>query len=141
MEKDGSLEKRGKNEDLGGTLRLGSYDTVVKEGTLAHKIYEKTSFKERHRHRYEVNIKYKDRLEEKGMILSGLSPDGKLPEIIEINNYFQNNKNIKHPYFIAGQFHPEFNSDPFNPHPMFKGLIKSTLKIKFKDIFDKKNNL
>ena len=136
--KDGSLEKRGKNEDLGGTLRLGSYDTVVKEGTLAHKIYEKTSFKERHRHRYEVNIKYKDRLEEKGMILSGLSPDGKLPEIIEINNYFQNNKNIKHPYFIAGQFHPEFNSDPFNPHPMFKGLIKSTLKIKFKDIFDKK---
>ena len=136
--KDGSLEKRGENEDLGGTLRLGSYDTIVTKGSLAHKVYEKTNFKERHRHRYEVNIKYKERLEKKGMILSGLSPDGKLPEIIEINEFSLNGKNIKHPYFIAGQFHPEFNSSPFTPHPMFRGLIKATLKIKLKDLFDTK---
>ncbi len=131
----GVIEKRSSNEDLGGTLRLGSYDTVVKKGTLAHKIYGKTNFKERHRHRYEVNIKFKKDLENKGMILSGLSPDGKLPEIIEITEYKVNGKIIKHPYFIAGQFHPEFNSTPFNPHPMFKGLIKNALKIVYKEVF------
>ena len=121
----GVVEKRGKDEDLGGTLRLGSYDTVVSKGTLAHKLYQKTNFKERHRHRYEVNIKYKKRMEEKGFIFSGLSPDGKLPEIIEIREYIQNGKKIKHPFFIAGQFHPEFNSSPFKAHPMFQGLVKA----------------
>ena len=138
--KDGVVEKRKGNEDLGGTLRLGSYDTIIKENTLAHKIYESTNFKERHRHRYEVNIKYKEQLESNGMILSGLSPDGKLPEIIEINEFKLNEKILKHPYFIAGQFHPEFNSNPFNPHPMFKGLIKSVLK-KYKDNFENIKNL
>ena len=121
----GVVEKRGKDEDLGGTLRLGSYDTVVSKGTLAHKLYQKTNFKERHRHRYEVNIKYKKRMEEKGFIFSGLSPDGKLPEIIEIREYIQDGKKIKHPFFIAGQFHPEFNSSPFKAHPMFQGLVKA----------------
>ena len=122
----GNVEKREKNDDLGGTLRLGSYDTIVLKNSLAHKIYQKTEFKERHRHRYEVDIKYKKQLEDNGMIISGLSPDGKLPEIIEIP---------EHPYFIAGQFHPEFNSTPFNPHPMFKGLIENALKIAYKDLF------
>ena len=121
----GNIEKRDENKDLGGTLRLGSCDTVVLKNSLAYKIYQKTQFKERHRHRYEVDIKYKKQLEDKGMIISGLSPDGKLPEIIEIS---------KHPYFIAGQFHPEFNSTPFNPHPMFKGLIKNTLEIVYKKV-------
>ncbi len=131
-----TIEKRDKNEDKGGTLRLGSYDTVVKNGSLAHKVYESINFKERHRHRYEVNIKYKNQLEEKGMNFSGLSPDGKLPEIVEINEFNLNGKIVKHPYFIAGQFHPEFNSSPFKPHPMFKGLIKAALKIKLKDKFN-----
>ena len=126
------IEKRDKDEDKGGTLRLGSYDTIVSSGSLANKIYESTNFKERHRHRYEVDIKYKEILESKGMIFSGLSPDGKLPEIVEINEFVLNEKLVKHPYFIAGQFHPEFNSSPFNPHPMFKGLIKAALDIKLK---------
>lgn len=125
----GKVEKREKDSDLGGTLRLGSYDTVLKKNSLAHKLYKKLNFKERHRHRYEVNIKYKKRMEEKGMIFSGLSPDGKLPEIIEITQFKQNGKTIKHPFFIAGQFHPEFNSSPFKPHPMFFGLIKASISL------------
>jgi len=114
----GHVATRSKDSNLGGTLRLGSYDTVVNKDSLAYKLYKKTNFKERHRHRYEVDIKYKDQYEKKGMIFSGISPDGKLPEIIEIP---------KHPFFIAGQFHPEFNSNPFQPHPLFKGLIKSVI--------------
>ena len=125
----GKVEKREKDSDLGGTLRLGSYDTVLKKNSLAHKLYKKLNFKERHRHRYEVNIKYKKRMEEKGMIFSGLSPDGKLPEIIEITQFKQNGKIIKHPFFIAGQFHPEFNSSPFKAHPMFFGLIKASISL------------
>ena len=125
----GKVEKREKDSDLGGTLRLGSYDTVLKKNSLAHKLYKKLIFKERHRHRYEVNIKYKKRMEEKGMIFSGLSPDGKLPEIIEITQFKQNGKIIKHPFFIAGQFHPEFNSSPFKAHPMFFGLIKASISL------------
>ena len=125
----GKVEKREKDSDLGGTLRLGSYDTVLKKNSLAHKLYKKLNFKERHRHRYEVNIKYKKRMEEKGMIFSGLSPDGKLPEIIEITQFKQNGKIIKHPFFIAGQFHPEFNSNPFKAHPMFFGLIKASISL------------
>ena len=125
----GKVEKREKDSDLGGTLRLGSYDTVLKKNSLAHKLYKKLNFKERHRHRYEVNIKYKKRMEEKGMIFSGLSPDGKLPEIIEITQFKQNGKWIKHPFFIAGQFHPEFNSSPFKAHPMFFGLIKASISL------------
>jgi len=128
--KNNVIEKRSENEDLGGTLRLGSYDTTIQKNTLAYKLYNKTTFKERHRHRYEVDIKYKKHLESNGMIISGLSPDGKLPEIIEINEFKLNGKITKHPFFIAGQFHPEFNSNPFNPHPMFKGLIKAALKKK-----------
>lgn len=126
------VQKRSKDSDLGGTLRLGSYVNVLKENSLARKLYGKPKVTERHRHRYEVDIKYKKQLEDKGMILSGLSPDGKLPEIIEIKEYIDNGKKISHPFFIAGQFHPEFNSTPFEPHPMFKGLIKASITPKLK---------
>ena len=106
-------------EDMGGTLRLGAYPCNIKHGTLAEKIYGSTNISERHRHRYEVNIKYKDILEKNGMIISGISPDGRLPEIIEIPS---------HKFFIAGQFHPEFQSNPFIGHPMFNAFIAAAKK-------------
>jgi CTP synthase len=100
-------------------MRLGEYIAKLNKNSLAHKLYKELIIKERHRHRYEVNINFKKQFEENGMIFSGLSLDGLLPEIIEIP---------KHPFFIAGQFHPEFKSTPFNPRPMFNGLIKAALK-------------
>lgn len=103
-------------ENMGGTLRLGAYPCNIKTGTLAEKIYGTTNISERHRHRYEVNIKYKDALEKAGMIISGISPDGRLPEIVEIPS---------HKFFIAGQFHPEFQSNPFTGHPMFNAFINA----------------
>ncbi len=115
-EKDGSKETRTLGGNLGGTMRLGSYDCVIKKGTLAHKIYGSEEITERHRHRYEVNINYKDKLEAKGLVFSGMSPDGKLPEIVEYKD---------HPFFIAVQFHPEFKSRPFAPHPLFREFIKA----------------
>ena len=101
-------------ENMGGTLRLGAYPCNIKPGTLAEKVYGATQISERHRHRYEVNIEYKDVLEKAGMIVSGISPDGKLPEIIEIPS---------HKFFMAGQFHPEFQSNPFSGHPMFNAFV------------------
>ena len=118
-EKDGVQHIRPDNGDLGGTMRLGAYPCVIKEGTLAHRIYEKTLIEERHRHRYEMDIAYKDKLEEKGVIVSGLSPDGLLPEIIEIP---------AHPFFIAVQFHPEFTSRPGKANPIFKAFVAAALK-------------
>jgi len=106
----------GTNKDLGGTMRLGSYDTILKDNSFIKKIYKLKIIKERHRHRYEVNIAYKDKFEKKGMIFSGLSPDDRLPEIIELKN---------HPWFIGVQFHPEFKSRPFDPHPLFSSFIKA----------------
>ena len=100
--------------DMGGTLRLGAYPCNIKPGTLAEKIYGAKQISERHRHRYEVDIKYKDALEKHGMIISGISPDGKLPEMVEIPS---------NRFFIAGQFHPEFQSNPFSGHPMFNAFI------------------
>ncbi|MEE9553891.1 MAG: CTP synthase [candidate division Zixibacteria bacterium] len=105
--------------DKGGTMRLGNYPCKITPGSLAEKLYGKTSINERHRHRFEVNNDYRDRFSEKGMVFSGLSPDGKLVEIIELPS---------HPYFIAGQFHPELKSRPMNPHPLFAGLVGAALK-------------
>ena len=99
-----------------GTMRLGAYDCVIKENSLAHKVYGKTEISERHRHKFEINNEYKGRLEEAGLIISGTSPDGSLAEIIEIP---------EHPYFIAGQFQPELKSRPNNPAPLFVGLVKA----------------
>ncbi len=110
---------KGTDKDLGGTMRLGSYDAKLKENTLIRKIYKSKIIKERHRHRYEVNISYKDEFEKNGLIFSGLSPDNRLPEIIELKN---------HPWFIGVQFHPEFKSRPFNPHPLFSSFIKAAKK-------------
>ena len=108
---------KGSEKDLGGTMRLGLYDAILKSNSLIYKIYSMKKIKERHRHRYEVNIKYKDEFEKKGLIFSALSPDGLLPEIIELKN---------HPWFIGVQFHPEFKSRPFTPHPLFSSFVKAT---------------
>ena len=113
--KDGKMIK-GTDKDLGGTMRLGSYDAKLKDNSLIRKIYKSKLIKERHRHRYEVNIAFKEKFEKKGMIFSGLSPDNKLPEIIELKN---------HPWFIGVQFHPEFKSRPLAPHPLFSSFIKA----------------
>ena len=113
--KNGKL-MRGTDKDLGGTMRLGSYEARLKKDTKISKIYNSLRIKERHRHRYEVNINYKEDFENKGMIFSGMSPDNKLPEIIELKD---------HPWFIGVQFHPEFKSRPLAPHPLFSSFIKA----------------
>ena len=107
--------------EMGGTLRLGSYPCTLAEGSVAHKEYGEINITERHRHRYEFNNFYRDRLTDKGMVLSGVSPDGKLVEIVEIP---------EHPWFVAGQFHPEFKSRPEKAHPLFAGFIKASLENK-----------
>lgn len=105
-------------ENLGGTLRLGSYPCVLEDASLALSLYGKKDITERHRHRYEVNNSYREALEAKGMKLSGKSPDGRIVEMIELSD---------HPYFIATQAHPEFKSRPDKAHPLFKGLIKAAI--------------
>ena len=107
----------GTDKNLGGTMRLGSYDAKLMKNSMIQKIYGKNLIKERHRHRYEVNIAFKEKFEKNGMNFSGLSPDGKLPEIIELKN---------HPWFIGVQFHPEFKSRPLAPHPLFSSFIKAS---------------
>ena len=113
MEEQKGIDKKG------GTMRLGAYPCILKEGSLASKIYGKKEISERHRHRFEYNNDYRERLEKAGLKISGTSPDGLLVEIVEIP---------KHPYFIAGQFHPELKSRPNNPAPLFVGLVKACLK-------------
>ncbi|MDD3445766.1 MAG: gamma-glutamyl-gamma-aminobutyrate hydrolase family protein, partial [Zavarzinia sp.] len=111
-------ETRSKDGDLGGTMRLGAYDARLKPGSRVAEIYGTTEISERHRHRYEVNINYVPQLEAHGLVFSGLSPDGELPEIVEIPD---------HPWFIGVQFHPELKSKPFDPHPLFASFIKAAL--------------
>ena len=113
-----TLEKRAADGDLGGTMRLGAYEAVLTPGSRVAGIYGATSIRERHRHRYEVNIHYKGKLEDAGLVFSGMSPDGELPEIIE---------NPDHPWFIGVQYHPELRSKPFEPHPLFTSFIKAAL--------------
>ncbi len=112
-------EKRKQNDDLGGTMRLGAYECDLVAGTQTARIYGAKRISERHRHRYEVNTAYRNELEKAGLIFSGLSPDGKLPEIVELKN---------HPWFIAVQFHPELKSRPFAPHPLFASFIEAAVK-------------
>ena len=119
--KKGNKLFKGSDKNLGGTMRLGSYEAIIKSNSLTSKIYSTKRIKERHRHRYEVNIKYKNHFEKKGLIFSAMSPDGKLPEIIELKN---------HPWFIGVQFHPEFKSRPFSPHPLFSSFIEAAKKNK-----------
>jgi CTP synthase len=104
----------------GGTLRLGNYDCTIKENTMTYKEYKTLKIKERHRHRYEFNNKYKEVLEKNGMVISGINEEANLVEIIELKN---------HPHFIACQFHPEFKSRPTKPHPLFNSFIRESCKI------------
>src|SRR6201989_3255999 len=113
------LERRSRAGDLGGTMRLGAYPAALKRGSRVSEVYGgATEISERHRHRYEVNTAYKDRLEQHGLKFSGLSPDGVLPEIVEYED---------HPWFIGGQFHPELKSRPFEPHPLFASFIQAAV--------------
>ena len=113
------LERRNVEDDLGGTMRLGAYPCEIATGTRVHDIYGESHITERHRHRYEVNIGYKDRLEGAGLRFSGMSPDGELPEIVELPD---------HPWFVGVQFHPELKSKPFEPHPLFTSFVGAALK-------------
>ena len=110
------IEKRSENSNLGGTMRLGAYKAKLKKGSKVHDIYQSESITERHRHRYEVNNKFEDQFEKEGVLFSGYSPDGLLPETVEIKD---------HPWFIGVQFHPELKSKPFDPHPLFKSFINA----------------
>ena len=117
--KGNQLEQRTAGSDLGGTMRLGAYEAILQKGSRVSAIYgDSTQIFERHRHRYEVNIEYKERLEQAGLRFSGMSPDGVLPEIVEIP---------EHPWFVGVQFHPELKSKPFEPHPLFRSFIKAAL--------------
>jgi len=113
------LESQVDIEEMGGTMRLGAYPCALKEGTLAHRLYGELDISERHRHRYEFNNAYRELMQSKGLVLSGLAPDGSLVELIELPG---------HPFFIATQGHPEFKSRPNRPHPLFKGLVAAALK-------------
>jgi CTP synthase len=117
--KGNELQQRGTTGDLGGTMRLGAYDAVLERGSKVAGIYGVPEISERHRHRYEVNTGYRDRLEQHGMRFSGMSPDGLLPEIIEY---------VDHPWFIGVQFHPELKSRPFQPHPLFASFVEAAVE-------------
>ncbi|MGB3688121.1 MAG: CTP synthase [Jannaschia helgolandensis] len=107
---------RTKSDDKGGTMRLGAYDAVLTEGSRVAQAYGGIAIEERHRHRYEVDIKYREQLEKNGLLFSGLSPDGRLPEIVEAKD---------HPWYIGVQFHPELKSKPFAPHPLFADFVRA----------------
>lgn len=113
---DGVKHTRSKDSDMGGTMRLGKFPCEIQPGSLAAKIYGSTKISERHRHRYEVNMNYAEEFAKHGIVFSGTSPDGKLPEIVEIKS---------HPFFIAVQYHPEFKSRPFAAHPIFASFVKA----------------
>ncbi|GBD43821.1 CTP synthase [bacterium HR40] len=118
-EKDDHIERRNEGDAKGATMRLGSYPCVLEPGSLAHRIYGTRVIHERHRHRYEVNINYRALLEQVGLRFSGMSPDGRLPEIVELPS---------HPWFIGVQFHPELKSRPLAPHPLFAAFIGAALE-------------
>jgi CTP synthase len=118
-------KKKIENKDLGGSMRLGAYPAVLSKGSIAFNAYKTGEISERHRHRYEVNNDYREKLERAGLVFSGLSPDGKLCEIAELSLK-------KHPFFLGTQFHPEFKARPLSPHPLFTAFIKATIKSKKK---------
>src|SRR5690606_7814631 len=118
MDRDGRIEHRDEQSDLGGTMRLGGQPCVLAEGTLARDLYRQETIVERHRHRYEFNNRYRRQLEEHGLVVSGTSADGTLVEIVELSH---------HPWFVGCQFHPEFSSTPRDGHPLFSGFIRAAL--------------
>ena len=117
--KGGTLERRAHGGDLGGTMRLGAYEAELKEGSQIARIYGATTISERHRHRWEVNMDYRGRLEEAGLVFAGISPDGVLPETIELPG---------HPWYIGVQYHPELKSKPLSPHPLFADFIRAAVE-------------
>ena len=115
-----TVVKREEGGDLGGTMRLGAYTAVLAEGSLVRSIYGGApSIEERHRHRYEVNVNYRETLEATGLRFCGMSPDGELPEIVELPG---------HPWFVGVQYHPELKSKPFDPHPLFASFIAAAVR-------------
>lgn len=118
-DKEGETEKRSAEGDLGGTMRLGAYPCTLKAGSKAAACYGTTEISERHRHRYEFNSSYKQKLENAGLVFSGMSPDELLAEVVELPN---------HPWFVATQFHPEFKSRPLDPHPLFAGFVAAAMQ-------------
>ena len=118
-DKTGSIQRRDVSSDKGGTMRLGAYPCIIKKETLAHQAYGVAEISERHRHRYEFNNAYKEVLEEKGLVVSGISPNGELVEMVEVKD---------HPWFLGCQFHPEFKSRPRDPHPLFTEFIRAALE-------------
>jgi CTP synthase len=121
------MEEQKHIEELGGTMRLGAYPCVLKEGTKVREIYKKEVIYERHRHRYEFNNAYRELFEKHGFVVSGVSPDGRLVEVVELKD---------HPWFIGCQFHPEFKSKPFDPHPLFVSFIKACIDAKLQRTTD-----
>lgn len=121
------MEEQKQIEELGGTMRLGAYPCVLKEGTKVREIYKREVIYERHRHRYEFNNAYRELFEKNGFVISGLSPDGRLVEVVELRD---------HPWFIGCQFHPEFKSKPFDPHPLFVSFIKACIDAKLQRTTD-----
>jgi CTP synthase len=119
MSAQGLQQRREANGDMGGTMRLGAYEAVLAGNSVVGSIYGAQRISERHRHRYEVNIHYKAALEAGGLLFSGMSPDGALPEIVERPD---------HPWFVGVQFHPELKSKPFDPHPLFASFIEAAVK-------------
>ena len=115
-QREGDVERRAPTDDMGGTMRLGAYPCELEEGSLVRHIYGTARIAERHRHRYEVNSDYKERLEAAGLRFSGMSPDGRLPEIVELPG---------HPWFVGVQFHPELRSQPMRPHPLFADFVRA----------------
>ena len=118
-DKTGTYQKRDVDSNKGATMRLGAYPCRLEKGTFAHNAYAVDDISERHRHRYEFNNKYKNKMELNGMAVSGTSPNGRLVEIVEIAG---------HPFFVGCQFHPEFKSKPDNVHPLFRDLVKYSLR-------------
>jgi CTP synthase len=119
VDRDDQVQKRDIATEKGGTMRLGAYPCQIKAGSLAHKAYGQDLVQERHRHRYEFNVRYRGKIEDCGMLVTGISPDETLVEIVELKD---------HPWFLGCQFHPEFKSKPFNPHPLFREFVKASLK-------------
>jgi len=114
-----TTQKRDLSSDKGGSMRLGAYPCKLEKGTFAHEAYGRDEISERHRHRYEFNNKYLDQLKRSGLVISGLSPDGELVEIVELKD---------HPWFLGCQFHPEFKSTPRKPHPLFTAFIEASFR-------------
>ncbi len=114
------MVSRKADDDKGGTMRLGAYTALLKAGSRVAEVYGKTEIEERHRHRYEVDTKYREKLEGCGLVFSGMSPDGRLPEIVEWKD---------HPWFIGVQYHPELKSKPFAPHPLFADFVRAAKEV------------